>query len=73
VSLRHVPHDIVETVAIPMTFAGRKLEVPIRRLLQGVAADRPLNRATMANPGVLDWYVEFATPFHTRHERRAMP
>jgi acetoacetyl-CoA synthetase len=70
VSPRHVPDDIVETEAIPMTLTGKKLEVPIKRLLQGVAADQALNRATVANPDVLDWYVEFATRFRTRYETR---
>ena len=40
VSRRHVPDDIVETVSIPMTLTGKKLEVPIKRLLQLVATAR---------------------------------
>jgi acetoacetyl-CoA synthetase len=65
VSPRHVPDDIVEVAAIPMTLTGKKLEVPIKRLLQGVAPDTALNRATVANPEVLDWYIDFAAAFRS--------
>jgi acetoacetyl-CoA synthetase len=39
---------------------GKKLEVPVRRLLQGVPEGKAINRATVANPEVVDWYVAFA-------------
>ena len=45
---------------MPVTLTGKKLEVPIKRLLQGVAENRAINRATVAIPEVLDWYVDFA-------------
>ena len=48
-----------------MTLTGKKLEVPIKRLLQGVAADTAVNRATVANPDVLDWYIDFAAAFRS--------
>jgi len=70
VSPRHVPDDIVEAVAIPTTLTGKKLEVPIKRLLQGVAPDKAANRATVANPDVLDWYVEFTHQFRTTYESK---
>jgi acetoacetyl-CoA synthetase len=73
VSPRHVPDDIVETAAVPMTLTGKKLEVPIKRLLQGVAPHNALNRATVANPDVLDWYLDFATQFRTKYETKGMP
>ena len=66
VSPRHVPDDIVEAPAVPMTMTGKKLEVPIKRLLQGTPPDKALNRATVANPQVLDWYVDFAAHYRAR-------
>jgi acetoacetyl-CoA synthetase len=60
VSPRHVPDDIVAVPAVPVTITGKKLEVPIKRLLQGVAEDKAVNRATVANPEVLDWFLDFA-------------
>ena len=70
VSPRHVPDDIVEAVAIPTTLTGKKLEVPIKRLLQGIVPDKAVNRATVANPDVLDWYVEFTHQFRTTYESK---
>jgi acetoacetyl-CoA synthetase len=61
VSPRHVPDDIVVVPAVPTTLTGKKLEVPIKRLIQGVPADTAVNRATVANPDSLAWYVDFAT------------
>ena len=52
--------------AIPMTILpGRKLEIPVKRLLQGVPVERAVNRATVADPSALDWFLDYA------HERRA--
>ncbi len=60
VSPRHVPDEIVEAPGVPMTISGKKREVPIKRLLQGVPEEKAINRATVANPDVVDWYVAFA-------------
>jgi acetoacetyl-CoA synthetase len=42
-----------------MTLTGKKLEVPIKRLLQGVPADKAVNRAALANPEALDWFLAY--------------
>ncbi len=60
VSPRHVPDDIIVAPAVPTTLTGKRLEVPIKRLIQGVPPDTAVNRATVANPDVLGWYVDFA-------------
>jgi acetoacetyl-CoA synthetase len=39
--------------------------VPIKRLLQGVAPDTAVNRATVANSDVLDWHIDFAAAFRS--------
>ena len=66
VSPRHVPDDIVPVEAVPATVTGKRLEVPIKRLIQGVPPDKAVNRATVANPDVLDWYVDFAARVRSR-------
>ena len=43
-----------------MTLTGKKMEVPIRKLLLGMHVDQVANRAAMANPESLDWYLEYA-------------
>jgi len=59
---RHVPNDIFQVTAIPRTLTGKKLEVPIKRLLLGEPPERVFNRDAIANPDCLDWYLRFATP-----------
>lgn len=59
-SPRHVPDEIFEAPAIPYTLTGKKMEVPIRKLLAGQAADKVASRDAMAVPQLLDWYADFA-------------
>ena len=42
------------------TLTGKKLEVPVRRILSGVPEERAANRAAMADPAALDFFVEYA-------------
>jgi acetoacetyl-CoA synthetase len=59
-SARHVPNDIFQVPEIPRTLSGKKLELPIKRLLLGHPVDKVLNRDAMANPGALDWFIALA-------------
>ena len=66
VSPRHVPDDIVAAPGVPVTVTGKKLEVPVKRLLQGIPEATAVNRATVANPDVLDWYADYAARYRQR-------
>jgi len=57
---RHVPDRIYRVDAIPATLTGKKMEVPVRKILLGVPAERAANRSAMADPGALDWFVRYA-------------
>lgn len=59
-SPRHVPDAIYQVAAIPTTLTGKKMEVPVRRILMGVAPERAANREAVANPQALDYFVEYA-------------
>ena len=59
-SARHVPNDVFQVDEIPRTLSGKKLEVPIKKLLLGQPLEKVVNRDSMANPGSLDWFVQFA-------------
>ena len=59
-SPRHVPDTIVAVPHIPRTMTGKKLEVPVKRILQGAAADKVASRDALAEPDALDAYVAFA-------------
>ena len=57
---RHVPDRIIAVAAIPATLTGKKMEVPVRRILLGAAPDDAANRNAMANPHALDVFAEYA-------------
>jgi len=59
-SPRHVPDAIHAVPAVPRTLSGKKLEVPVKRILGGAAADAVASRSSLADPTGLDWYEEFA-------------
>ena len=59
VSPRYVPDEIIEAPAVPRTRTGKLLEIPVKKLFQG-ADPSSLNRATVEDPAVLDWYAETA-------------
>jgi len=61
---RHVPDRIIQVPAIPMTLTGKKMEVPVRRILGGVPADQAANRHAMANPEALDFFADYASSQH---------
>jgi acetoacetyl-CoA synthetase len=57
VSPRHVPDEILEVPAVPHTRTGKKLEVPVKRLLQGAPAEDVVSPAAIDNPGLIDYYA----------------
>jgi acetoacetyl-CoA synthetase len=59
-SARHVPDEIVEAPAVPHTLTGKRLEVPIKKLLTGRPLERAANIASVDDPDVLRWYARFA-------------
>jgi acetoacetyl-CoA synthetase len=56
-SPRHVPDEITAVPGIPRTLSGKKLEVPVRKILQGTPVDKAANRDSMANPEVLTHFT----------------
>jgi acetoacetyl-CoA synthetase len=59
-SPRHVPDHIVAVPAIPRTLSGKKLEVPVKRILSGVPPSQALTLASVADPGSLDPFIRLA-------------
>jgi acetoacetyl-CoA synthetase len=59
-SPRHVPDKIFQVNAIPYTLTGKKMEIPVRRILMGVPVEKAANRAAMANVDSLDAFIEYA-------------
>ena len=46
--------------AVPRTLTGKKMEVPVRKLLLGAPADKVASPDAMANPGSLEFFVRLA-------------
>ena len=59
-SPRHRPDVIRQIREVPVTLTDKKLEIPVKRLLSGVAPDDAVSRSAVANPGALDEIVEIA-------------
>lgn len=53
-SPRYVPDDIIPVSAVPHTRTGKKLEVPVKRLLQGAALESVVDPGAVDNFGALE-------------------
>jgi acetoacetyl-CoA synthetase len=56
-SPRHVPDEIHQVPGIPRTLSGKKLEVPVRKILLGTEPGRAADPNALANPEVLAYFV----------------
>lgn len=59
-SARHVPNEIFQVEAIPRTLSGKKMELPVKKLLMGTPAEQVFKLDAMANAGCVAWFVAFA-------------
>jgi acetoacetyl-CoA synthetase len=59
-SPRHVPDSIVGVGDVPLNLTGKKLELPVKRILQGVAPEAVASRDALLNPPALDAYISYA-------------
>ncbi|MEU6641270.1 acetoacetate--CoA ligase [Saccharomonospora sp. NPDC046836] len=59
-SPRHVPDRFVVVEEVPRTLNGKKCEVPVKKILRGVAPERAVSRDALANPDSLAPFVAFA-------------
>ncbi|MYW69769.1 acetoacetate--CoA ligase [Streptomyces sp. SID8379] len=59
-SPRHVPDDIVPVEAVPRTLTGKKLEVPVKRILQGARVADVSAEGAVTRPDMLAWFARFA-------------
>ncbi len=59
-SPRHVPDAIIGVAAVPRTLSGKKLEVPVKRILLGWAPDTTASKDALANPRSLEPFEALA-------------
>lgn len=59
-SPRHVPDEIIEAPGVPHTLTGKRIEVPVKRLLQGTPLEKAVNPGSIDNLELLRFYEEIA-------------
>lgn len=59
-SPRHVPDRIYAIERIPYTLTGKKMEVPVRKILMGWAPEKAASKDAMQDPVAIDYFVDFA-------------
>ena len=62
-SPRHVPDFIFQTPDIPYTLSGKKVEVPIKKILKGDKLNNVISKDSLKNPKSIDWFVKFYENF----------
>jgi acetoacetyl-CoA synthetase len=60
VSARFQPNEIIQVSEIPRTLSGKKLEIPVKKLLLGGDPAKVVNRDSMANPNSFDTFIAYA-------------
>jgi acetoacetyl-CoA synthetase len=58
-SPRHVPDRIVAVRAVPYSRTGKKLEVPVKKILRGADPHAVASPGALVDPGALDAFVEY--------------
>jgi len=56
-SPRHVPDRIEQVPRIPYTLTGKKMEIPVRKILSGIPPERVASRDAIRDPEALDYFV----------------
>jgi acetoacetyl-CoA synthetase len=59
-SPRHVPDRIEAITEVPRTLSGKKLEVPVKRVLSGVPLEKAVSEGALANPDAIHQVVALA-------------
>jgi acetoacetyl-CoA synthetase len=59
-SPRHVPDEIIVAPGVPHTLTGKRIEVPVKKLLQGAPLDKAVNPGSVDDLEVLRFYERLA-------------
>lgn len=60
-SPRHLPDHVIQAPEVPYNLTGKKLEVPVKRLLSGERADQVISPGALRNPASINFYEQVAT------------
>jgi acetoacetyl-CoA synthetase len=65
-SPRHVPDEVYAVPEVPRTLNGKKVEVPVKRILLGESPDAVVTPSSLVNPDSIKYFVDFANQESTR-------
>jgi acetoacetyl-CoA synthetase len=65
-SPRHVPNDIYAIAQVPRTLNGKKLEVPIKKILNGEDPERAVSFDALGNPEAVEPFIALAAERNNR-------
>ncbi len=60
-SPRHVPDEIIAVNDIPYTISGKKMEMPVKKILMGKPIEQSVNTGSVKNPESLEFFKTLAT------------
>ena len=69
VSPHHVPDDVIAISDVPRTLSGKKMEVPVKKLLLGVPIEKAGSTDAMSNPQAMQFFIDFANRFLAQQAR----
>ncbi|MEP4533029.1 MAG: acetoacetate--CoA ligase [Cyclobacteriaceae bacterium] len=55
-SPRHVPDKIIEVSDLPYTLSGKKMEVPVKKVLMGMKDAKGINEESIRNPDAMRYF-----------------
>lgn len=58
-----MPDNIIQVPAIPYTLNGKKMEVPVKKILMGFPLNRAVNLDALSNPDSINFFIELAKEF----------
>lgn len=60
ISPHHVPDEILVIAEVPRTLSGKKMEVPVKKLLMGIPVEKAISLDAMSNPQAIEYFVAVA-------------
>lgn len=58
-----LPDEVVSVPDMPRTLNGKKLEVPVTKILSGTPPEEAVSKDSLRNPDALDAFVELADTY----------
>jgi acetoacetyl-CoA synthetase len=54
-----VPDEVVQIEEVPRTLSGKKVEVPVKRILEGAKPEDVVSASSLKNPETIRFFVEY--------------